>query len=628
MKNKKIFSKKLPFGDTEISDRPDEFNLFVGTWNVGNMLPGDLSHWIPPLGERNGTQYDMIVVACQEAHYSSDSSDMKAQDKKNMLDILDEETLLDEAEIDPTAPRRKSLRVDETKTLKLRQLRKSQAVGLSIGFIVGLASVSIAGPLAIPLMYIAGKTATQSYNEAKSRNHWRASVQKILGDDFEEIGCHMLMQMRLVVLVRRRHKPFIKNVELSTEATGLFDVIGNKGGIGIKCDLYGTSMCFVGSHLAAHEGEFYCQARNENVEEITRGIRVMDKKIDFCEQADHTIWCGDLNYRVDPGLSDEKLKLPPNPKNTTKQLHEARWNWAHTHVKKQRWDLLYACDELVQQIRQGRVFHGFQEFPPQFAPTFKVKREEFREYTKQRVPSYCDRILCRSKPNLTRYLTQESFVSCPKLKSSDHKPVYATYRLRFPPVFPIPEALPGPPDAVVAYVLRFEEIEAGIDKEFHTEQEFLGVGKLVIEAPGLIAKKVKILGKVSTDDSKQFRVRWLPRPELHTRMFFKNAQQIISHLNQYHFIITLKAGQTKRTAPVCGHMVMAVEPQSSSFSFPVDSSLRRRPSMDEAKQEEITRYTFNNPLVKFTQVRGWIRGRIVIERRFVTEFDVKKKKKR
>jgi hypothetical protein len=47
---------------------------------------------------------------------------------------------------------------------------------------------------------------------------------------------------------------------------------------------------------------------------------------------------------------------------------------------------------------RGEAFIGFLEPGITFRPTFKVKRQVGVEYNDQRVPAYCDRVLCKSSP--------------------------------------------------------------------------------------------------------------------------------------------------------------------------------------------------------------------------------------
>ena len=48
---------------------------------------------------------------------------------------------------------------------------------------------------------------------------------------------------------------WVNNVVISTEATGIAHVAGNKGGVGVRFEVADTSMLFVACHLAAHQGK-------------------------------------------------------------------------------------------------------------------------------------------------------------------------------------------------------------------------------------------------------------------------------------------------------------------------------------------------------------------------------------
>lgn len=76
-------------------------------------------------------------------------------------------------------------------------------------------------------------------------------------------------------------------------------IVGNKGGQVVKLSINGTSLCFVSSHLAAHEGGKHLKARNDSVAEILHGARVGRKALDLASQFHHCFFMGDMNYRVD-----------------------------------------------------------------------------------------------------------------------------------------------------------------------------------------------------------------------------------------------------------------------------------------------------------------------------------------
>ena len=80
--------------------------------------------------------------------------------------------------------------------------------------------------------------------------------------------------MRLLVFVLKKHVPHVTAVEHSEENTGIAHVVANKGGQVVKFALYGHNICFISSHLTAHEGAEFLVKRNESVAEILNGARV------------------------------------------------------------------------------------------------------------------------------------------------------------------------------------------------------------------------------------------------------------------------------------------------------------------------------------------------------------------
>ncbi|GJP35734.1 hypothetical protein CLOM_g20265 [Closterium sp. NIES-68] len=82
-------------------------------------------------------------------------------------------------------------------------------------------------------------------------------------------------------------------------------------------------------------------------------------------------------------------------------------------------------DELQREIREGRAFYKFCEAPIDFAPTFKVLRDELRQYNPKRLPAWCDRVLWRSLPGCD--LTCTRYTSAPNILTGDHKPVLAEF---------------------------------------------------------------------------------------------------------------------------------------------------------------------------------------------------------
>jgi hypothetical protein len=63
-----------------------------------------------------------------------------------------------------------------------------------------------------------------------------------------------LGQMRLVLLARRDVMALLGKLSVSTVATGVAGLGANKGAVAISCQVLGTLLCFVNTHLAAHQG--------------------------------------------------------------------------------------------------------------------------------------------------------------------------------------------------------------------------------------------------------------------------------------------------------------------------------------------------------------------------------------
>ena len=81
-------------------------------------------------------------------------------------------------------------------------------------------------------------------------------------------------------------------------------------------------------------------------------------------------------------------------------------------------------DQLNKARTVGQVFQGFDEGALRFKPTFKFDNDSNRYDTsaKERVPSWCDRILY--KPSRCSLLDYDSVMD---VMHSDHRPVIALY---------------------------------------------------------------------------------------------------------------------------------------------------------------------------------------------------------
>ncbi|KAG8745137.1 hypothetical protein FRC10_008748 [Ceratobasidium sp. 414] len=153
-----------------------------------------------------------------------------------------------------------------------------------------------------------------------------------------------LMGIYLAIYVHRETRPLVRagtlsggpsGVSKSSVTAGLIGGrLGNKGGVGISMNVAGRSFLFVNAHLAAHEGR---QAmRIENMEKIQAELRV-----DNFGEALH-------------------LRKP-----TPEYLRAQEF------------------DELRNNMRSNKLFHGFEEPVIDFPPTFKYDVPKSRHHSRK-----------------------------------------------------------------------------------------------------------------------------------------------------------------------------------------------------------------------------------------------------
>lgn len=269
-------------------------------------------------------------------------------------------------------------------------------------------------------------------------HHFLAEIASHLGPEWRTVTHLHLMSMRAAVYARSCLP--VTNVATSWAACGLGHMLGNKGGLVVALEVRGTSFCFVGTHLAAQQNQ--AERRHEDCRQILRRARVGNEQLEVTAQFDHCIWFGDLNYRLErPGAAEP----PPEPaprrrqqafeaEGSAQQAQTQAHQQAHARLcalaRGQYWQDLMALDQLRNARSKGRIFVGFEEGEPQFAPTFKLRRASGFEYDPQRLPAYCDRILWKSLPHCRKNLRQTALATLPEVSSSDHKPVYAHFEIK------------------------------------------------------------------------------------------------------------------------------------------------------------------------------------------------------
>ncbi|EUB55309.1 Inositol polyphosphate 5-phosphatase [Echinococcus granulosus] len=261
------------------------------------------------------------------------------------------------------------------------------------------------------------------------------------GGGFKRLSIVRLAGLLLVVYVSNRlsQQAIISAIAVQSVPTGMFNLMGNKGAVGLRLTVYNHSLCFLNCHLAA--GPASCERRNQDYGEIMRKMMFERRSLQESPQYllvndhDQVFLFGDLNYRLTGLDVNENLAA----------------------IARKDFDLLVKFDELSQQKAQRRVLQDFSEGKIAFPPTYKfdltsdsycitswwtfffrfshleilpnkyptLSPSDLISFSREgRVPSYCDRILWQGKfVDLLRYQSHEDF------RLSDHKPVSAYFKI-------------------------------------------------------------------------------------------------------------------------------------------------------------------------------------------------------
>jgi len=106
-----------------------------------------------------------------------------------------------------------------------------------------------------------------------------------------------MWELFLIAFVRVNHGPHLKNVNSNYKATGIANVLGNKGGLQISFYLYDYYFHFINVHLCHGNKRF--DQRNQMMSDLIRNMKLERQELDPDFFADFSFILGDLNYRME-----------------------------------------------------------------------------------------------------------------------------------------------------------------------------------------------------------------------------------------------------------------------------------------------------------------------------------------
>ena len=280
------------------------------------------------------------------------------------------------------------------------------------------------------------------------KERWVRKVHAMIGQDaYVKVEEESMVAMHIVVFVRRELSTYVSGVDRARVATGMGNVIGNKGGVGVCMNVGGTSLLFINSHFAAHQHavdkrntDFWAISNKLNLRpkhpaaassvtnhKATTPIAIslpppaplparssssstVSSSTLVTERFDRVFWLGDLNYRIE-GTHRLVCHL----------------------LQSEHLQPLLNNDQLTRSRLTQSAFAHFHEQAITFKPTYKVDPNTaptvYDSSRKQRVPGWTDRVLWRDVEG-GGGVEAVQYGSCEEVRSSDHFPVYAKFRVR------------------------------------------------------------------------------------------------------------------------------------------------------------------------------------------------------
>lgn len=289
--------------------------------------------------------------------------------------------------------------------------------------------------------------ALRPYTDPTIANRWKAELVAALPPRYNLVAEQQLIGLLLLVYASPTVYPHVKSVSTTSVGTGLMGYMGNKGAVTARIVLGETTrLVFVNSHLAAGADKAALDRRNwdfgqissrTRFEPITDSMGLSQNAGEGIGEADFAFWFGDLNYRLEgiPGDDVRRLltmhtkdldhELPVEPKDRPSSpsgSSDVTKHSSSTSSSEEAVPLppeldpaslqttitsLLPHDELRLQQKAGKAFHdGWEEGPLLFLPSYKYDVGTvgvFDSSEKRRGPSWCDRILYRTRAAKLRH---------------------------------------------------------------------------------------------------------------------------------------------------------------------------------------------------------------------------------
>lgn len=417
--------------------KPRKIRIKIGSWNVGNhSCARDIGAWFT---DGKGVEGRLTGLTLSEDGPNQDRSEQDGA-KENILDQEARQSSLNKRE--PTIPHNDP-----------GEIPAGDDIGL---YILGLQEiVDVSSPA----------EALRPYTDPTTANKYKEAVQEALPPGYRLVAEQQLIGLLLMIYAAPSVAEDVRFVSTTSVGTGLMGYMGNKGAVTARLVLGETTrLVFINCHLAAGADKAALDRRNWDSGQINTRTRFdpveapigpLNSSGEGIGDEDFAFWFGDLNYRLEgiPGddvrrpltlhtrneydlslpASEEDGASPPDGAKDQTSDENAKSNSSidsesisSSRSKSASQDDVFRIpedldpaslqatlesllphDELAQQIKTRKAFHeGWKEGPIRFLPTYKYDVGTvgvFDSSDKKRGPSWCDRILYRTRNDYHAY---------------------------------------------------------------------------------------------------------------------------------------------------------------------------------------------------------------------------------
>jgi hypothetical protein len=409
---------------------PRKIKIKIGSWNVGNHnCAKDIASWFSE-GKGVDTVFSKLSLSSKKKN--------KAEKQDFNEGVKDQEARQSSLfKNEPTIPK------DDTGSLPA-----GEEIGL---YVLGLQEIVDVG---------SATEALRPYTDPSAANSYKEALDKSLPPGYVPVAEQQLVGLLILMYASPTVAQDVRSATTTSVGTGLMGYMGNKGAVTAHVILgEATRLVFINSHLAAGADKTALERRNWDVNSIL--TRTKFEKVDDPSGApslvgesigdeDMAFWFGDLNYRLEsiPGddvrrllsfhvRNEHDLKLSLERITGKKDMEEGDTDGTFSSksdnlsisseaTKSSKEEMfqeipedidpasvqttlssLLPHDELMQQMKLRKSFHdGWKEGPIRFLPTYKYDVGTvaiFDSSEKKRSPSWCDRILYRTRDDYEAY---------------------------------------------------------------------------------------------------------------------------------------------------------------------------------------------------------------------------------